>query len=38
VMGDLVNSRRTNWLAYLSATVILLLNGLLLYQAFGGNF
>lgn len=38
VMGDLVNSRRTNWLAYISATVILLLNGLLLYQAFGGNF
>jgi manganese transport protein len=38
VMGDLVNSRRTNWLAYLSATVILLLNGLLLYQALGGNF
>ena len=38
VMGGLVNSRRTNWLAYLSATVILLLNGLLLYQALGGNF
>ena len=38
VMGDLVNNRRTNWLAYLSASVILLLNGLLVYQAFGGNF
>jgi manganese transport protein len=38
VMGDLVNSRRTNWLAYISATVILLLNALLLYQAFGGKF
>jgi manganese transport protein len=38
VMGDLVNSRRTNWLAYLSTTVILLLNGLLLFQTLGGNF
>ncbi|HLH09290.1 MAG TPA: Nramp family divalent metal transporter [Terriglobales bacterium] len=38
VMGDLVNSRRTNVLAYISTGVILLLNGLLLYQAFGGNF
>jgi manganese transport protein len=38
VMGDLVNSRRTNWLAYISATVIVLLNALLLFQAFGGKF
>lgn len=38
VMGHLANARRTNWLAYASATVILSLNVLLLYQAFGGKF
>ena len=38
IMGDLCNSRRTSWLAYLSAGVIIALNALLLYQAFGGQF
>ncbi len=38
IMGDLTNSRTTNTLAYTTATVILALNALLLYQAFGGNF
>jgi manganese transport protein len=38
VMGDLVNNRATNWLAYASAGVIIALNGLLLYQTFGGQF
>ena len=38
VMGDLTNSRaRICWRISL-LLVILLLNGLLLYQAFGGNF
>jgi manganese transport protein len=38
LMGDLVNNPRTNWLAYLTVAVILALNGLLLYQTFGGKF
>ncbi len=38
VMGDLVNYRHTNFLAYLTITVILSLNLLLLYQTFGGTF
>jgi len=38
VMGEHVNSRRTNWLAYATTTVIITLNLLLLYQAFGGKF
>jgi manganese transport protein len=38
LMGDLVNGRRTNWLAYLTIGVILILNALLLYQTFGGKF
>jgi manganese transport protein len=38
LMTDLVNSRRTNGLAYLSVGVILVLNALLLYQTFHGSF
>jgi manganese transport protein len=38
LMGDLVNNRRTNWMAYLTVGIILALNGLLLYQTFGGKF
>jgi manganese transport protein len=38
LMGDLVNNRRTNWLAYVTVAIILSLNGLLLYQTFGGKF
>jgi manganese transport protein len=38
LMGDLVNGHRTNWLTYLTIGVILGLNGLLLYQTFGGTF
>jgi manganese transport protein len=38
VMGDLVNSPLTNWLSYGSAAIIISLNGLLLYQTFGGQF
>jgi manganese transport protein len=38
VMGDLTNNRQTNLLAYLSTSVILSLNVLLLYQTFGGKF
>jgi len=37
-MGDLVNEPRTNWLAYGTVGIILALNGLLLYQTFGGKF
>jgi len=37
VMGDLVNRRRTSWLAYLTIGVILGLNILLLYQIFTGK-
>lgn len=38
VMGEHVNCRRTNWLAYAATTVIVSLNLLLLYQTFGGEF
>ena len=38
VMTDLVNSRRTNVLAYVTIGIILALNALLLYQTFGGKF
>ena len=39
LMGDdLVNLRRTNWMAYITVAIIVGLNGLLLYQAFGGRF
>lgn len=38
LMGEHVNSRRTNWLAYVATTVIVSLNILLLYQTFGGEF
>ena len=38
LMGDLVNGRRTNLLAYVTIGVILCLNALLLYQTFGGKF
>jgi manganese transport protein len=38
VMGDLVNNRRTNALAYTVTAVIIGLNLLLLYQQFGGQF
>ncbi|HMF91530.1 MAG TPA: Nramp family divalent metal transporter, partial [Candidatus Angelobacter sp.] len=38
VMGDLVNNRRTNALAYVVTAVIVALNVLLLYQQFGGEF
>jgi manganese transport protein len=38
VMGDLVNNRRTNALAYVVTAVIIALNVLLLYQQFGGEF
>jgi len=38
VMGDLVNNRRTNGLAYVVTFVIIALNLLLLYQQFGGEF
>jgi manganese transport protein len=38
LMGDLVNGKRTNWLAYVTVGVIVVLNGLLLYQIFGGKF
>jgi manganese transport protein len=38
LMGDLVNEPRTNWLAYGTVGIILALNGLLLYQTFGGKF
>jgi manganese transport protein len=37
-MGDLVNSRHTNWLTYITIFIIIALNGLLLYQTFGGTF
>ena len=38
LMGDLVNGRHTNWLAYITVALIVGLNGLLLYQTFGGTF
>jgi Mn2+/Fe2+ NRAMP family transporter len=37
-MGELVNGRTTNVLAYTTVTVIIGLNLLLIYQAFGGSF
>jgi manganese transport protein len=38
VMGDMVNSRRTNLMAYAVTAVIVSLNILLLYRALGGEF
>jgi manganese transport protein len=38
VMGELVNGRNTNALAYVTVTVIVGLNLLLLYQIAGGKF
>ncbi len=38
VMGEHLNARHTNWLAYASTVVILGLNALLLFQAFGLKF
>ena len=38
VMHDLANGRTTNWLAYVTTTIIIALNVLLLYQQFGGKF
>src|SRR5437588_3218166 len=38
VMGDLVNGRRTNFLSYIVAAIIISLNLLLLYNVFGGEF
>jgi manganese transport protein len=38
LMGDLVNEARTSWMAYVTVAIILGLNGLLLYQTFGGKF
>jgi Mn2+/Fe2+ NRAMP family transporter len=37
-MGHLRNAHRTNWLAYITTSVILALNALLLFQALGGKF
>jgi manganese transport protein len=38
VMGELVNGRSTNVLAYATVSVIVGLNLLLIYQSFGGKF
>ena len=38
IMGDLVNRKTTTGLAILVSAVIIALNVLLLYQAFGGSF
>jgi manganese transport protein len=38
LMGDLVNRQLTDWLAYATVGIIIALNGLLLYQTFGGKF
>jgi len=38
VMSDLVNSRRTNYMAYLVTAIIVGLNLLLLYRMVGGEF
>ena len=38
VMGDLVNGRVTDLLAWATTAVIIALNGLLIYQSLGGNF
>jgi len=37
IMGDLTNSRLTNWLTYGTISIILGLNGLLIYQSLGGK-
>lgn len=38
IMGEFVNKPLVNGLAYVIAAIIILLNGLLLYQTFGGEF
>ncbi|HWC19419.1 MAG TPA: Nramp family divalent metal transporter [Terriglobales bacterium] len=38
VMGELANGRSTNVLAYTTVAIIIVLNVLLIYQAFGGQF
>ena len=38
VMGSHANRSHTNWLAYATTGIILALNGLLLFQTFGGKF
>lgn len=38
LMGELANKKITTYLAILCAIIILFLNGLLLYQTFGGKF
>lgn len=38
VMGDLVNSKKTNAMAYVVTSIIILLNVMLLYGEFGGKF
>jgi manganese transport protein len=38
VMSDLVNSPRTNYMAYLVTAIIVALNLLLIYRMLGGNF
>jgi manganese transport protein len=38
VMGELANGKTTNILAYITVTVIIGLNVLLIYQAVGGSF
>jgi len=38
LMSDLVNSRRTNGLAYLTVAIIIALNGLLLYKPSADSF
>lgn len=38
VMGDLVNSKRINAMAYVVTAIIITLNLLLLYETFGGKF
>jgi manganese transport protein len=38
VMSDLVNSQRTNYMAYLVTAIIVGLNLLLIYRMIGGQF
>ncbi len=38
VMGELANGKTTNVLAYTTVTIIIGLNLLLIFQAFGGSF
>jgi manganese transport protein len=38
VMGDMVNSKRTNAMAYVVTGIIVALNLLLLYHTIGGEF